>query len=448
MERRAELPRKLGLFDSTTIVIGTMIGSAIFLVPGSIAQSLPSTPMILAMWIVAGVLSFLGALAYAELGAMMPATGGQYVFLRDSFGPLWGFLCGWSFFLAARSGGIAVVAVGFSIYLGYFIPMPPLVLKLVPVALILLLTVVNYRGVRMGAAVQNIFTSLKVLGILVLIVAAFLSPAHGAAPEPAADFSLSKFGLAMIAGLWAYNGWYAISLVAGEVRRPQRNIPLSLIIGVSVVIAIYLLANVAYLRQLPIPVLAATERVASTVAERTMGPAGAALVAITILISMFGTTNGNILTAPRLYFAQANDGLFFERFGFVHPQFETPAFAIAGQGIWACVLAVSGSYEVLFSYSTFTFWVFYGMTVASVIVFRRRLPDAPRPYRMWGYPVTPVVFVAAAACFVANTLVSRPGPSLVGSLIILSGVPAYYVWRSRSQKKGRTGLAPDRPSSS
>ena len=250
----------------------------------------------------------------------------------------------------------------------------------------------------------------------------------------------------MIATLWAYNGWFAISLVAGEIRNPERNIPLSIIVGVTVVIAIYLLANLGYLRILPVPVLANTERVASTVAERAMGPAGAALVALTILISMFGTTNGNIMTAPRLYFAQANDGLFFEKFGAVHPRFETPGFAIVGQGMWSAVLALSGSYEVLFSYSTFTFWVFYGMTVAGVIVLRRRRPDLQRPYRMWGYPVTPVVFVVVATWFVGNTLVSRPGPSMVGSLIILSGVPAYYAWRRMSQKKGRAQLV-GRPSS-
>ncbi len=215
MERHADLPRKLGLFDSTSIVVGTMVGSAIFLVPNSIAQNLPSIPMILAVWIIAGALSLLGALAYAELGAMLPATGGQYVFLRESFGPLWGFLCGWSFFLSARSGGIAVVAVGFSIYLSYFLAMSPLVSKLTASGLILILTAVNYRGIRVGATVQNLFTSLKILGVAVLIASAFLSPAHPAQPAPAQAFSFSHFGVAMIAGLWAYNGWFAISLVAG-----------------------------------------------------------------------------------------------------------------------------------------------------------------------------------------------------------------------------------------
>jgi APA family basic amino acid/polyamine antiporter len=431
LEHRAELPRKLGLFDSTSIVIGTMVGSAIFLVPGSIAQSLPSAPMILGVWVIAGVLSLLGALAYAELGAMMPATGGQYVFLRESFGPMGGFLCGWSFFLTARSGGIAVVAVGFSIYLSYFVPLTPLLSKLVSVGLILFLSWVNYRGIRVGATVQNLFTSLKVLGLAVLIGSAFLSPAHAASATAPAAFSLNHFGVAMIAGLWAYNGWFAISLVAGEVRNPQRNLPLSLMLGVTAVIALYLLANLSYLRLLTIPEIATTERVASATAQLTMGHLGAVLVSLTILISMFGTINGNVMTASRLYFAQARDGLFFEKFGYVDPQFETPAVSILGQGIWSSLLALSGSYEVLFSYSTFTFWIFYAMTVAGVLILRRKFPNMPRPYKMWGYPVTPLVFVAVATWFVANTLISRPGPSLIGLAMIASGVPAYYVWRRR-----------------
>jgi len=216
---------------------------------------------------------------------------------------------------------------------------------------------------------------------------------------------------------------------------------------VTTVIGIYLLANVAYMRILPIPEIAKTERVAATVAEHTMGAAGATLVTLTILISTFGTTNGNLMTTPRLYFAQARDGLFFEKFGSVHPRFETPAVAIVGQGIWAAVLAASGSYEVLFSYATFTFWVFYGMTVAGVLILRRKYPDMPRPYKMWGYPVTPLVFVAVAAWFVANTLISKPGPSSIGLLIILSGVPAYFAWRRREQKKGRPQAFAERPSS-
>ena len=434
MTDRADLPRKLGLLDSTSIVIGTMVGSAIFLVPSSIARELPSVSMNLAVWIIAGLLSALGALAYAELGAMMPATGGQYVFLREAFGPFWGFICGWGFFFAARSGGIAVVSVAFSIYLSYFIPLSPIAQKCVACGLIMLLTAVNYRGVRLGATVQNVFTALKLAGLAVLIVAAFVKPGHPPVPSAPVAFSMDHFGVAMIAGLWAYNGWYAISLVAGEVRNPGRNLPLSLLIGVTTATAIYLLANLGYFRQLTIPEIAATERVAAATAGRTMGHFGAALVSLTILISTFGTTNGNILTASRLYFAQARDGLFFEKFGFIHPRFVTPSVSLLGQGVWSAILAASGSYELLFSYSTFAFWIFYAMTVAGVIVLRRRRPDMPRPYKMWGYPVTPILFVVVAVWFVVNTLISRPGPSLTGLGIIASGIPAYFVWRRRAAR--------------
>jgi APA family basic amino acid/polyamine antiporter len=320
------------------------------------------------------------------------------------------------------------------------VPLTPVLSKLVSCGLILFLTAVNYRGIRLGATVQNVFTSLKIIGLAVLICAAFLSPAQTAPPVPSPPFSLNQFGVALIAGLWAYNGWYAVTLVAGEVRSPQRNIPLSLLFGVTAVIVIYLLANLAYLRILSVPELAVTERVASTVAERTMGHLGAVLVSLTILISMFGTTNGNIMTAPRLYFAQARDGLFFEKFGLVHPRFETPYVSIVGQGIWAAVLAASGSYEVLVSYSTFTFWIFYAMTVTGVIILRRRRPDLPRPYKMWGYPATPLIFVGVAIWFVGNTLVSKPVTSLIGLGMIASGIPAYYFWRRRAHVARAPGL--------
>lgn len=414
-----------------------MIGSAIFLVPNSVAQNLPSRNLILTIWIAAGVLSFFGALAYAELGAMMPATGGQYVYLRESFGPLWAFLCGWSFFLAARSGGIATVAAGFSIYFSYFVPLTPAQSRLVAAGLILALTWANYRGVRIGALVQNIFTALKVIGLAILIVSAFLGPktAVPSNPPAAGGFSLSHFGVAMIACLWAYNGWYAVTLVAGEVKDPQRNLPRALMLGTALVIAMYLLANLGYLRILSVAEIAGAERVAATVAEKTMGGLGGTIVSLTILISTLGTSNGNMMTAPRLYFAQARDGLFFRQFGEIHPRFLTPSFSILGQGIWAAILALSGSYERLFSYSTFSFWVFYGMTVAGVLVLRRKRPDLERPYRMWGYPVTPIVFVVVAGWFVLNTLMAKPESSVIGVAIIAAGVPVYFLWARAGKRK-------------
>jgi basic amino acid/polyamine antiporter, APA family len=427
------LPRKLGLVDATAIVIGDVVGTAIFLVPNSVAQDLPSAAMILAVWIVTGVLSFFGALAYAELGAMIPSTGGQYVFLRDSYGPLWGFLCGWSFILAIYSGANATLAVGFATYLSYFVHLTPLLFKLAAVALVAILTLVNYRGVELGAATQRFFTLLSLCG-LVAIIGSALASRQSTAIEWSLPASIpwSHFGVAMIACLWAYEGWSSVSFVAGEIKEPQRNLPLSLGLGVAIIVALYVLANVAYLKILPISTIASTERVAATMAERTIGPLGASLVALTVLLSTAGCTNAGAMTGPRIYFAQARDGLFFRKIGDVHPRFQTPSFSILVQGIVTAVLAVSGSYEKLFSYVTFVAWVFYGLTVTGVLVLRRKYPDLPRPYKMWGYPVTPVLFAAIAFGFVINTLVTTPGPSLKGIAIVASGVPVYYVWKRKA----------------
>ena len=441
MTGEAELPRKLSILDSAAIVVGTVIGSAVFIVPSSVAQSLQTVPSFLGVWVFTGVLSFFGALAYAELGAMMPSTGGQYVYLREAYGPLPAFLCGWAFFLVIQSGSIATLAAGFSIYLSYFVPMGIPLARIVSVALILALTCVNYRGVRQGAAVQKTFTLLKLSGIAILVASAFFA-ARGASSAPSsiegAPFTFGKFGVAMIAGLWAYEGWYCISFVAGEVKRPQRNIPLALALGVAAIMAIYLSANLAYLKVLSLAEIAEAPRVAATVAERTLGPLGASFVSLTILLSITGSTNGTILTAARVYFAQARDGLFFSRVAEIHPRFETPGFSLVFQGVWASILALSGSYEKLFSYVIFAAWIFYGMTVAGVLILRRKHPHRERPYRMWGYPVTPILFAAVSFWFVGNTLLTTPGPSLVGLAIIASGVPVYFYWRRGNATTARS----------
>ena len=431
----AELPRKLGLIDAASIVVGTVIGSAIFLVPSSVARSLPSTGSILLVWIGTGLLSFFGALAYAELGAMMPATGGQYVYLREAYGPMCAFLCGWSYFLVTQAGGVATLAVGFSIYLNYFFALSPWLAKLVAMLLIGFVTLVNYRGVRLGAGVQNLFTSLKLAGIAILVFSAFFTRGHsGPAPSAASEFTWSQFGVAMIACLWAYEGWNCISFVAGEVKRPQRNLPLALGLGMAALIAVYLTANIAYLRVLSIPEIAATDRVAATVAQRTMGSAGAALVSLTILLSIAGSINGSIMTSSRIYFAQARDGLFFAAVGRIHPRFETPYISVAAYGTWCAILAVTGSYERLFSYVVFMAAIWYAMSVMAVLILRRKFPDMPRPYKMWGYPVTPVLFTAVSIWFVANTIIERPQPSLIGCLLVAAGIPVYYLWRWAASK--------------
>jgi basic amino acid/polyamine antiporter, APA family len=429
----SDLPRKLGLIDSLSIVVGVTVGAGIFLVPNLIAQELHSIPSILGVWIFAGIISFFGALACAELGAAIPATGGQYVFMREAYGPLIGFLCGWTMFVVARTAQVAWMAVTFSLYISYFVPLSPLESKLLGIAIISLFTWINYRGVTAGAIVQNIFTFAKVGGLLLIIGIVFLFGGKPASTAAAAvgGFSISAFGVALIASLLAFDGWVQLSFVAGEIRDPQRNVHRALALGSLACIVIYLLANIAYLRALSIPEIAASPHVGATVAERVMGPRGGIVVSLIILISIVGTINGCFLTSPRIYFAQARDGLFFRKFGEIHPRYQTPAFAILAQCLWAIVLLLSGGYETLMDYALFALWLSYGLMVAGVIVLRRTQPDLPRPYRMWGYPVTPVLFLAITAWFLINTLLTRPVPALSGLGLIAIGIPIYFVWARR-----------------
>jgi APA family basic amino acid/polyamine antiporter len=441
MPYAAELPRRLGLGDSAAIVVGTIIGSGIFLVPNLVARNLPSPGWIIGVWIFTGVLSFFGALAYAELGAMMPATGGQYVYLREAYGPLCAFLCGWTYFFVIISAAIGWLAISFANYLGYFVPLTPALSKVVAVGLIAAVTLVNYRGVTAGAAVQNLFTLMKVGGLVVLIASAFLAgrPPAVATPPAAGQFSIGHFGVAMISCLLAYDGWVAVGFVAGEVKNPQRNLLLAAALGLGLAVGIYVLANAAYLRVLSVGEIAATGRVGALAAERAMGPWGGSFVSLTILISIVGAINGWAMTAPRIYFAQARDGLFFRRFAEIHPRYQTPGFSILVFGAWSALLALTGTYENLASYAMFAAWIFYGLTSAGVLVLRRKFPDRPRPYRMSGYPVTLFLFVAVAVGFVINTFIATPGPAVVGTLLIAAGVPAYWVWKGSARELRQAG---------
>jgi basic amino acid/polyamine antiporter, APA family len=424
-----DLPRRLGMTDATAIVVGIVIGSGIFVLPNVIARNVPSFTGIVAVWVISGVLSFFGALAYAELGAMLPATGGQYVYLREAYGPLCAFVSNWTFMLAVLSGGSAWLAVTFSIYLGYFVKLTPWEGKAIAVGLIAALSAVNYVGVKEGAWVQRTFTCLKVTALAILIGAAFFSghsaPAGTVAPSQA---GVAHFGVAMAACLMAYNGWSYVSFVAGEVRDPERNLLRSLVIGMLTVAVLYVLANLAYLKVMTIPEIAATERVGADVATRTMGSMGGAFVALAVLLSITGAINGCILTAARIPFAQARDGLFFARFGVAHPRFETPGFAVICGGIWTAILVISGSYDTLYSYAILAAWIFYTMSVAAVMVLRRKLPDAARPYRMWGYPWSLWLFVAVSVWFMADTVVTQLLPSAMALVIVATGAAAYWMW--------------------
>jgi APA family basic amino acid/polyamine antiporter len=388
------------------------------------------------VWVVGGVLSLLGALTYAELGASQPATGGLYVYIRDAFGRFPAFLFGWTLFFVTGSGTIATLAVASTTYLSQIVPLGPVTGRLTAVALIAVIAVINVRGTRGSARLQSWTTLLKVGGILVLS-AVFLLRGHGfEEPAPGAAAPVGSlaagFGLAMIGTLWAYEGWQFATYSAGEVRDPQRTFPRAIVLGTAALIAIYLLACLGYIAALGPAGVTASRRVAAEAATALFGPAAGTLVALVILVSIFSATNGTVLTLPRAFFAMARDGIFFRRLAQVHPRFGTPAVAIVACSAWAMLLAVSGTFEQLLTYVVFVAWIFYGLGALSLFSYRRRAPDAPRPFRVPGYPITPIVFVASAAAIVLNTILAQPGRAAIGLGVVLLGSPAYLVWRRRS----------------
>jgi basic amino acid/polyamine antiporter, APA family len=436
------LPRAIGFLGSTAIVVGTIIGSGVFLVPHNVALHVGSVRSLFLVWMVGGVLSVAGALSLGELGAATPEPGGIYVYLRQAYGKLFGFLYGWGMLLVIHSGSIATLAVAFGIYSSQFVPLSPLGQKLAASAVVVLLTVVNILGVRGGAAVQTVFTVAKLAGLTIIMGYALfatgvvpIAPTH---PLPTPRTTPGSFGIALIGVLWAYEGWHMLSYTAGEVKNPSRVLPRSYFLGTLLVILAYLGANLAYLRVLPLAALAEHQKVAADVMKVLAGGRGATFISALVLCSIFGALNGSILTGPRAYFAMARDGLFFSSVGRVHPRFLTPALALLVQGVWSIVLAVSGSYEQLYTYVIFAGWIFYGAATVAVVVLRRREPAMDRPYRVWGYPALPVAFAVAAFAIVGNTLVTKPRESIIGLVLVLLGLPAHFLWKFlRSQGNKR-----------
>jgi APA family basic amino acid/polyamine antiporter len=429
-----QLLRALGLWQTSAIVVGIMIGSAIFIVPAEITRQVGSERWALAVWTVTGLLSLFGALSFAELAAMLPQAGGQYIYLRESYGSLVSFLCGWMFFTVQQSGGNATLAVGFAQYLGNLFPVSPWQQKAAAVAAIVVLTAINYRGVRQGGWVQSVLTGLNVGTIVALIALGYSlmrgSPAGAPSlPTPSGTGFLASFGVAMVAALWAYEGWNNVTFAAGEVKRPERNLPLALILGTSAVIAIYIALNLVYYHVLTPLEIAHSSRVAADAAVRVIGPKGSHLVTMAIIVAAWGSLNGSILSGARVYYAMANDGLFFRWCAKVHPRFRTPHLALVVQGAWSAFLVLLAGYEQLFTYTVFAAWFFYALTAFGVIVLRRKKPDLPRPYRVFGYPFVPIIFVLTAAWFILNTLMEKPLEAGIGSLIVALGVPVYFVWK-------------------
>ncbi len=436
-----ELPRVLTLNDMILLVIGTVIGSGIFLVPGIVLRPVGNNvPLALSIWLAGGLLSLLGALTYGELSAMKPRAGGLYVYIRDCFGPFPAFLFGWTLFLVTGTGTTATLAVAFGVYLGQIVPIVPWMAKLISLLMIAAITVVNVRGTRQSANLQNIATAIKVGGIVLMgIGLLWLGHRYHPASTPISSGMpmhslLSGVGLALVSVLWAYEGWQYAAYSAGEAKNPQRNLPLAFLIGTGALIALYLFANIGYLAALGGPGVAASNRVAATAVAAVIGPGAAKMVALMILIAIVSAANSCVLTAPRVYFAMATDGVFFRRLAEIHPRFQTPAFAIIASSIWAALLAVTGTFEQLLTYVVFIGWTFYALAAGSIFVYRWRQPNAALPYRVPGYPWTPLIFIATVAAIVTNTIVAEPRRAAVGMGVVLAGAPAYIVWRKLNRQ--------------
>ena len=486
-EHSSELAKELGLTSATTLVMGSMIGSGIFIVSADIARLTSSPALLIAAWLVTGFMTIVGALSYGELAAMMPRAGGQYVFLREALGPLWGFLYGWTLFLVIQTGTIAAVGVAFGKFIGYFFPaisadnwiwhithIGALQLgvnvglntqNLVGIVSILLLTLVNVFGIKTGALVQNIFTLAKVSALFgLIVVAAFVGRNHQAIAANFGHFwqnaalwaqhdvkegmgaplwvsTITIVAIAQVGSLFSADAWNNVTFAAAEVKNPQRNLPLALALGTGIVITLYTAANFVYLSVLPLAgdpngatvfargiQYAAADRVGTAVMQQMFGPLGASLMAVAILLSTFGCNNGLILSGARVYYAMAKDGLFFRSVARVTPRFKTPAISLLVQALWTCLLCLSGSYNQLLEYIIFAVLIFYILTIAGLFLLRRTRPNAERPYRAIGYPMLPAVYIIFALFIDAVLLLYKPQYTWPGLIIVLLGIPVYFAW--------------------
>jgi APA family basic amino acid/polyamine antiporter len=459
-QEKPHLLRKLNLLDATFLVIGGVVGSGIFMTTGFIAEYLPSPGLILIVWTVGGFFALSGALSFAELGAMYPKAGGQYIYLREAYGTWAGFLYGWGFFWVIECGGIAALAVGFGEYFGYFFPSlstQTYLLKLnlfglnyslsagqlVAVASILILSAINYFGITSGIVVQNIFTFLRIAAVAILVVLGLSIGKKSGVTNLGqfftgdAVFNFKLFGLALIAVLWTYDGFYSVSCTAGEVKKPERNIPLGLILGTLSVTLIYILMNIVYILALPVDEMKGIARIGELASTQLFGPTATLFIAGTIMISIFGCLSASILYGPRVFFAMAEDRTFFKNMAFIHPRFRVPTKAIFWQAVWSSLLCLSGTYQDLFEYVVFALVIFFAATGLAVVVLRFKQPEVKRPYRTWGYPIIPLLFVLINLGVFLNTIMAQPLQSLVGLIILLIGVPAFLYWRSKAKRQAK-----------
>ena len=443
-----KLDRQLGLFDSTMMVIGIVIGSGIFLTTGLMADALPSASLILIVWLLGGLQMLAGALTYAELGAAMPKAGGQYVYLREAYGSLPAFLFGWVAFIAYLTGTNAAIAVAVAEHLGSFYPSISthnIVIgfdyfsisggQIFAISLILILSFINYLGILFGKWIQNVFTILKIGSILFFALAGlFISTGNHI------DFSinptnmsigsiLTGMGIALVAVTWTVGGWEYVTFAAGEIKNPKKNLPLALIIGTVVIFVLYIIINIAYLKVLPMDSLIGELKVGEATAKSLYGPGIAGAFVVVVIISMFGSLNGNILVGPRISYAMAKDELFFSKAADVHPKFHTPGNAIMIQGLWASVLALSGTFEEIITLVVFVNFMMWIAASSTVFVLRKKQPELERPYKVWGYPYVPAFFIIFSSAIMINTFFESPQQSLMGIGLTLLGIPAYLYWK-------------------
>jgi APA family basic amino acid/polyamine antiporter len=447
----AKLVRAIGIRGATLLVITDVIGSAIFLTPGLMAATLPSEPLLLLAWICGGAIALCGGLTYAEMGAMYPRSGGLYVFLEEAYGPLVAFLFGWACMLVVLTGGAATVAVGFATYFSYFVPALATTNEIVALPTpwgawsisagqmvaavsILALGLVNYVGIETGNRVQATLTVLKIAALAALpILALALHPATPVLTPvvPPVARPIAAFGVVMIAVMWAYEGWYYLPFCAGEITNARRTVPLALMLGISAVVLIYVTVNVAYMLALPLSEIRGVQRIAEKALTALVGAGGARIVAATVVISTLGCNAAVVIGMSRACYAMASDGLFFKAAAAVHPRYRTPHVAIVMTCLWSALLTLTGTYEQLFTWVTFASVAFGVLGGLAIFRLRRLKPDVPRPYRTWGYPLVPALFVGGLGVLVVNTAIEKPAESLIGVVLVSLGFPAYWYWSTR-----------------
>ncbi len=452
--------RGLGLLDATTIVMGSMIGSGIFIVAGDIARQTDSPGLIMVVWTVSALMTLIAALTYGELAAAMPKAGGMYVYLREAYGPLFGFLYGWTLFLVIQTGTVAAVAVAFAKFTGELVPWFATENYLLraggagvsaqqglAIAVLVFLSWLNARGLKAGAMVQNVFTIAKTGALLGLIALGLIFSNPAAVERNYGDFwggaewgwlAVQAVGMAMVGALFSSDAWHAVTFTGEEVRNPKRNLPLALGSGVAAVSALYLLCNLSYLNLLPIEQIqnASEDRVGTAAVATVLGPAAVQVMAVAIMVSTFGCINGLLLAGARVYYAMAKDGLFFRQVARIDPKTHTPRVSLAVQCFWACLLTLTGTYSDLLDYVIFAVLIFYMLTIAGVVVLRIRKPEMPRPYKAFGYPVFPAIYIATAGLIEFVLLLYKPAYTWPGLMIVLLGIPVYFLWRRHGQRAG------------